>query len=237
MSDRRGLGRIPSPPDDRDWHLQDRLQLVRPKWRDGQRAEWKMSRLPLDQGDYGTCVGNGWAQWGNCQPVADRFTERAARQIYYEATVAGGYPDDPDAPGGGQQGSTVRDGARAMLARGRLGKGYAFAGTVDHVIAWVRSQGPVVVGTDWHDGMFEPDVRGFVFPTGAVAGGHCYVCVGDTGGGLAGAGIFLNSWGPGWGINGRFLMDWSQFAKLWAAGGEGCTGVELPATRRGKGTT
>ena len=29
----------------------------------------------LDQGQFGTCTGNGWAQWGNTDPIYDTFTD------------------------------------------------------------------------------------------------------------------------------------------------------------------
>src|SRR5574337_1891017 len=121
--------------------------------------------------------GNGWAQWGNTEPTADTYVESDARAIYYEATVIDGSPDNPDSPGGGQQGSTVRSGAKAMQNRGKL-KNYAFTSSLDTAIKWVQAQGPVVVGSDWTNDMFTPDANGLVRPTGAVVGGHCYLKIG-----------------------------------------------------------
>jgi len=180
----------------------------------------------LDQGDYGTCVGNGCAQWGNTLPIDDKFTEKDARAIYYEATVIDGQPDDPDAPGGGQQGSTVRSGVKALQNRGRL-KTYAFASTVDEIKKYLQTkQGPVIVGSDWTNDMFNPGADGYVKPTGGVAGGHCYLLMGDLE--SEGAFEFLNSWGSSWGNNGRFKMKYADFDKLLQSNGEACAAVELP---------
>lgn len=186
---------------------------------------WADPHAVLDQGNYGTCVGNGWAQFGNSDPVEDNFSEKDARAIYYEATVIDGQPDNPDAPGGGQQGSTVRSGAKAMVNRGRI-KAYAFANSTDTITAWLRSSGPVVVGTDWTNDMFYPDAQGFVAPSGGVAGGHCYLLIGVSADGNVYT--FLNSWGSSFGLGGRFKMKVSDFAGLLANQGEACTAVELP---------
>ena len=40
--------------------------------------------------------------------------------------------------------------------------------------------------------------------------------------------LFQNSWGSGWGQNGRFKMTVQDFASLFANGGEACAAVELP---------
>lgn len=185
--------------------------------------EWTTGDPILDQGNYGTCVGNGFAQFGNIAPVDDHYDETAARAIYFEATKLDGDPDDPDAPGGGQQGATVRSGAKVMQGMGRI-KSYAFADTTDEMIAWLRAKGSIVVGTDWREDMFYPDANGRVYPTGSIAGGHCYLCVGLN----ANEFIFRNSWGINWGISGGFRMLVDDFRKLLEANGEAVVALELP---------
>lgn len=189
-----------------------------PAWYDG---------VVLDQGNYGTCVGNGWAGWGDCLPVADSYTERDARAIYYESTVIDGHPDDPDAPGGGQEGSSVRAGAKAMKARGRL-SAYAFATTMAQVDEWLDNHGPVVWGTDWTSDMFNPDADGVVSATGPVEGGHCFLNVDKlyhpTRGKLYEC---VNSWGTGWAKGGHFFIKEADFARLLAAQGDACLALEL----------
>jgi hypothetical protein len=184
---------------------------------------WEDPEAVLDQGAYGTCVGNGWAQWGNTLPIDAKLVEKDARSIYYQATIFDGQPDDPDKPGGGQQGSNVRSGAKAMQKRGNL-VSYAFAASITEVRAWLRNKGPVVFGTDWTHDMFNPDPNGYVAPTGAVAGGHCYIALGDLPG--EGAIEFLNSWGPGWGLGGRFKMKVADAETLFGQQGEACVAVE-----------
>ena len=180
----------------------------------------------LDQGNYGTCVGNGFAGWGDSTPVTDSFTERDARAIYYQATCIDGSCDDPDAPGGGQQGTSVRAGAKAMQKRARL-SAYAFTTNVADVVEWLNNHGPVVFGTNWYDGMFNPDAQGFVSPTGSIAGGHCFLCIDHLPG--EDAFLFVNSWGTSWGQGGHFRMRSAVVAQLLKEQGEACLAAELPA--------
>lgn len=193
---------------------------------------WDDADTVLDQGNYGTCVGNGWANYGNTLPIDDRFDEKDARAIYYEATILDGQPDDPDAPGGGQQGATLRSGAKAMKNRKRLGA-YAFAENLSVMLEWLDTKGPVVVATDWLHAMFTPDANGLVIPGGPVDGGHCYAAVGHWV--EEKRIVFQNSWGAEWGITvgnhaGRFTMTESDFQDLCFGGnGEVCTAVELAA--------
>jgi hypothetical protein len=179
---------------------------------------WLDSDAVLDQGDTPHCVGFGWAQWGNTAPVDDGFANADGNAIYYECKVV-------DKETGQENGSTVRSGAKAMQARGRL-SAYAFAASADEAHEFVRTIGPIVVGTEWTHGMFEPDAGGFVRPTGEIAGGHCYLLVGDLP--KEGALLFQNSWGATWGMNGRFKMKYADFAHIFQRNGEACAAVELP---------
>jgi hypothetical protein len=177
--------------------------------------------IQLDQGQTGHCVGFGWAAWGDCSPVQDQYQNPDGDLIYYECKVIDGQPQQ-------ENGSSVRSGAQAMQKRGRLGA-YVFASTTDEVKQWVTNHGPVVIGSDWTQDMFNPDTKGVVHPTGAVQGGHCYLLVGyDTASDMF---LFDNSWGSTWGKNGRFFMAAADFDTLvMKANGEACAAIELPVT-------
>jgi len=179
---------------------------------------WTDSDAVLDQGQTPHCVGFGWAGWGDTQPVDDHFTNADGDKIYYECKVIDGEPGQED-------GSDVRSGAKAMQNRKRL-SAYAFAKSIDEVRAFLAAHGPVVFGSDWTNDMFNPDANGYVKPTGGVAGGHCYACVGDLV--SEGALLFQNSWGDSWGLSGRFKMTYADAAQLLANNGEACAAVELP---------
>lgn len=180
---------------------------------------WKNIRTILDQGQTGTCVGNGCVQWGNADPVEDNYLEADAKKVYIEATILDGAADYTY-----QQGATVLSGVKAMTKRGRIGV-YAAAASIAEAQAYVRAHGPVIMGTDWTNDMFLPSGAGFVRPTGGVAGGHCYVLVGDLP--TEGALLFMNSWGPDWGIGGYFKMKVADAVALFASQGEAWCALEL----------
>lgn len=173
--------------------------------------------IVLDQGETPHCVGFGWADWGNTEPTFDSYINDDANKVYYECKVIDGEPNQED-------GSDVRSGAKAMKARSKL-NAYAFAKTLDVAEQFVKTQGPVVVGTDWLENMFTPDNHGYVPASGSLAGGHCYLWIGviET----EDAYQFLNSWGAGWGLAGKFKMKKNDFASLFANLGEACAAVEI----------
>lgn len=182
-------------------------------------------RWQLDQGKTGHCVGFGWAQRFNTLESADPdaaqftgYTDADAHAIYYECKIIDGEPGQED-------GSQVRSGAIAMQKRGKL-KNYVFATSTDEITAWVRTKGPVVVGTDFYTGMKTPDSRGLVRPTGMIEGGHCYVIDGyDPTPADGEEYIWQNSWGS-WGVNGYARIKVTDFAWLLAAQGDACAALE-----------
>ena len=262
------LGRLPSPPDERDWQLEAFLGAdadlakaaaaefklttvgyINKNWKPPPPAgthwakgmallaqiggtppppppppsgdvKWPNSNPVLNQGQYGRCVGFAWCQWGNTLPVDDHYGYQDGVDVYYEATVLDGHPDPA-----GQQGATTRSGVKAMQNRGRL-TSYAFASSIDTVRQWVKTKGPVTVGTDWHQDMYQPNAQGYVKPTGAIVGGHEWVIVGDLV--SEDAALALNSWGSNWGIGGSFKIKWADFDILFKAEGEAVAALEIP---------
>lgn len=173
----------------------------------------------LDQGQTPHCVGFGSAQFCNADPINDHYTNADGDAIYYEAKVIDGEPKAED-------GSSVHSGVKALANRGRV-KTYAWATTLAAIQTWVTTQGPVIIGADWYNDMFNPNAAGLVTPTGGVAGGHCFIVIGfDPSTNLL---EFQNSWGASWGVNGRFFMKSSDFNTLVKADGfEACAATELP---------
>lgn len=179
---------------------------------------WADSDEVLDQGQTGHCTGFSAAQFGNTNPVDDHFTNQDGHDIYYEAKVIDGEPR-------AENGSSIHSVAKVLKNRGRVAA-YAWATNLNDIKAWVQSKGPVIVGTDWMNDMFNPDANGFITPTGGYAGGHAYNIVGwDDTDNIT----FLNSWNKSWGKNGRFFMTATNFQTLVNTSGfEACAVVELP---------
>lgn len=193
-------------------------QDKKPKPKPGDATPGWELKIQLDQGQTGHCVGFGWTAWADALPVEANYQNADAHALYYECKVIDGEPL-------AENGSYVRSGALALRNRGRL-SAFAFARNTNEIDDWINNHGPVVVGTTWTDDMFNPDAKGYVKPTGAVAGGHCYVMLEKVD--AEDAYVFQNSWGASWGLNGRFRMKRSDFGSLLADFGDACCAAELP---------
>jgi hypothetical protein len=66
--------------------------------------------------------------------------------------------------------------------------------------------------------MFSPAADGRVTPTGSIAGGHEFVA--DEVDAENERVWFSNSWGTGWGVEGRFFMTFADFGRLLAEQGD-----------------
>ena len=180
---------------------------------------WGHHAPVLDQGHFGSCTGNATAQLVNtdffatCRP-AGYLTEADAVKLYSLATKLDDIPNNTYPPL--DEGSSGLGAAKAGVKLGYF-SGYTHAFGFDQFAAALQLQ-PLIVGTDWYNDMFKPSVTGLVKPTGALAGGHEYLCLGISW--ETQTLTFLNSWGSGWGLGGRFVMKFADFKKLLAANGD-----------------
>jgi len=181
-----GLGRLPSPPDARDYRMSDAVRELEKVSAPRPVKRWKSSKV-LDQGETPHCVGFAWAGWGISAPIEDPWCDLTGHDIYKACKVLDGEPDM-------QNGSTVRTGAKVLIARKRI-KTYFFAQDVDEALDFVARFGPVVFGTIWTEGMSKPSSVGHVIRViGKVLGGHAYDVVGVD----SKYALIKQSWGTGW---------------------------------------
>lgn len=185
---------------------------------------WMLLRSEfLDQGQTPECVGYSAAHDLSAEPVKLRYIDGSwAHQIYLEARF------DDEWEGEDYDGSSVLGGSRALSKLGFRGE-YRWAGEggsdmLGDVLLALAHIGPVVLGTDWLDNMFE--IRaGVLDVSGPVAGGHAYLArwvaisksqqsrrgVEPRSEPLVGG---PNSWGLGWGNRGEWQMWASDLARL-----------------------
>lgn len=180
-----------------------------------------------DQGLQPHCVGYAWAHYiedsPKTHPEPGAFAEPS--ELYSEAQRMDEWPGED------YEGTSVRAGAKALLARGLVAE-YRWAFTLQDVINILLTQGPVVVGTNWYESMFRPviryDAQGHPRVTlpvkGDIAGGHAYILNGVN----VPAQVFRmkNSWGREWGVDGRASISFSDFDRLLSEDGEACLTVE-----------
>lgn len=168
---------------------------------------WKYHRLPiarLDQNGWPECVafcGNHFL--GNAPIMTPRTLEQA-RTDYRWCKANDDIPNEP--------GTYVRTMLKCLQAQGRISE-YVWAQTKDQLTQWLLLRGPVMVGTEWYEGMSNP-VNGVMHRTGALLGGHAYLIVGYSS--IRKMFRVLNSWGRTWADKGQAWIDeddmWSLLA-------------------------
>ena len=210
---RYGMGRLPSPPDARDYSMRAAIPFLTPAPRPVKR--WYSQRV-LDQKMTPRCVGYSWAGWGIAQPVEDPWTNCMGDSIYAACKVIDGEP-------GAQNGSTLRSGAKVMKQRKRIAT-YFFAHSVHEALDYVARFGPVVFGTVFTEGMCKPSFFGKIIrPTGKVVGGHAWLAIGVD----AKYVTIRNSWGTDWGKGGDARISIADLEDVYMSGGEACAASEL----------
>jgi hypothetical protein len=196
----------------------------------------------LDQGGSGTCTGHAGVHFIHCAPLSHKaFLNPYA--LYREAVLLDEYPDnDGDAtlqPDGSlQAGSSGTGIAKALAKRDLIQAEYVWGNTSREAIEWVLTRGPVMMGSNWYEGMFNPSLEGFVRikENDTIAGGHEYVIRGvDQKRAVA---DLVNSWGTRWNSGpgkkcrpGFFLMDFETLERLFNEDGDAVSCLEKKPVR------
>ena len=174
----------------------------------------------LDQGDVGSCTGNagigclGTQPYYSSIPRSNVYTldEAGALELYSAAEIidgSGPYPPNDN----GSYGLSI---AKALQNAGLISS-YQHTFTLDDALKALTIY-PIMVGMNWYSSMFHPLPDGRVLPTGAIMGGHE----------VEASEIdavnqrvwFWNSWGPNWGVKGRFYLTFRDLGKLLAQQGD-----------------
>lgn len=177
----------------------------------------------LDQGSLGSCTGNAGTGALGTHPVFLTLAEALrslldqsyAVQLYSDATKIdpwqGSWPPDDT----GSDGLSI---AKVLKSRGLI-SGYLHTFTFEDMQAALQTS-PVLLGINWYNRFFSPDAQG-VISTGSgdyVAGGHeIIVDEIDMENQRFGA---TNSWGSGWGVNGRFYIPFDLMRRLLSENGD-----------------
>lgn len=182
----------------------------------------------LDQGDLGSCTGNAAEGALGTTPYFQTLTglahaptgdaeedEQQAVQLYSEATQLDDYDGSYPPEDTGSDGLSV---AKAAKKAGLI-SGYQHATSLEAALTALAA-GPVITGVNWYDSFDVPSEDGQIaIKHGAqVRGGHEFVVDQLD---VENRRVWLaNSWGTGWGIEGRAYMSWDTWGRLLAEQGD-----------------
>jgi hypothetical protein len=167
--------------------------------------------FPLDQGREGACVGFAWTHELAARPVVLSVSQHTARALYHEAQKVDEWPGED------YEGTSVLAAAKVLTEQGRI-REYRWAFGLEDLKLAVGYKGPAVIGVYWYQGMDDVDDEGFIHATGMIRGGHAIMV--NSVSLRRGAFGVLNSWGPGWGQNGRAWISFEDMDKLLHEDGE-----------------
>lgn len=215
-----GLGRRHAP-DPRDNRF-----LLRAPARTGRTYRLWGSPGVLDQGNTSHCVAYAGTKYLTSYPIKNKpFC--APQELYRLCQQNDEWPgEEPD-----YEGTSVRGLFKVLKARGYISE-YRWAPDVTTIQNHVLEVGPVVMGTSWYRDMFMPDRWGYIQPTGVNDGGHAWLIIGcnvtrRNPDGSMGAFRMINSWGPGWGENGRAWLTYKAAEFLLNDDGEAGVATEI----------
>lgn len=168
----------------------------------------------LDQGQVGACTGFAGIGTLGSNPLYKTsstnniypLTQSGALKLYSDAQVIDGrgpYPPNDN----GSYGLSI---AKALQNAGLI-SGYQHTFSLNNALLALTTN-PILVGINWYQGMFKPDPDGRVRITGLLAGGHQVMARQID---APKSRIwFDNSWGPNWGVRGRFYLTFTDFGTL-----------------------
>lgn len=232
------LDRIPSPPDPRrQLNYPIRALLPEPDTFLPFAKYWTEGYL-LDQGNEGACVGHGWTAELMASPARTHIGpdwDKAYSRLhpndfaykYYERARQ----LDPW-PGEDYEGTSVEAGAQVARERGLVTE-FRWGESILDVRDTLMFHGPVVIGINWYDLMYDTDTSGLVTVGGEIVGGHCILLTGysparyfrGTSGPLEVV-RWRNSWGSSYGLNGHGFIRLTDLTRLlFEENGEVCVPV------------
>jgi hypothetical protein len=208
----RGLGRVKFHPET------NRAFAIEPRTVVGVTYKyWAPGPLPrLDQGQEGECVAFADANELAASPKRlTGITNAYARTLFQEIRAI-----DRSMGNFWDEGASTLAGMKALQARGKI-REYRWAFSMEAIKTALLTEGPVVIGIDWLDGMYETLPNGRVEVSGSVVGGHEILIDGwSKSRKLPGDDKYyeyyrwLNSWGGGYGINGHGFVRAADMADL-----------------------
>lgn len=212
--------------DPRNNNFPVRALLRRVAYQEPRTWIWNCLKV-LDQGQEGSCVGHGFAHEMLTDPYPRKdIGSSDAFNIYRLAQRMDEYPGED------YEGTSVLAGIKAVKEMYRNIESYRWATNIQDIVATLGYFGPIVIGVNWYEGMYDADADGFVHVRGNISGGHCCLLRGvDI---KKGAFVLHNSWGESWGKGGAAWISFDDFSRLLREQGEACVIVHNQWWREGE---
>jgi C1A family cysteine protease len=184
----------------------------------------------LDQGSTSTCVVHACDKYLTTRPIYNlgwaSLKERT--KVYKEVQKLDEWPGED------YDGTSVRAMMKWLKDHGYITE-YKWAFDCETVVNHVLAFGPLEMGTIWDEGMSQPDRYGYIAPNRDDSDdeGHAWTIVGadreriHRPTGRVGAVRMINSWGTGWGDNGRAWITFEDLDRLIKAEGEAAVAMEI----------
>lgn len=206
-----GLGALQSPPDERDYTLDDLFAASGVDASKPPPPTFDVTVLPpvYNQGNTPMCVAYSSSTLKGAEDLVDQKHNYLWDRPYFFRRI-----------GGGPNGAYPRNALDRMLKVGypltpansgnsqsshRIAAYYAVPKTKDAIQRAIAHFGVVLIGTPWFNSWFDPHSDGRLPDADYQVGGHAIAAYGyDT------VGLKLrNSWGAAWGVKGNCYMTWA----------------------------
>lgn len=183
----------------------------------------------LDQGREGACVGFAWTTELISSPQPFRVTAEQGN-----AYALGVYRDAQkidEWAGEDYSGTSVLAGAKVVRARGYIPE-YRWCFGVEQLRDAVIAGGPVVLGINWYEDMYETRPNGLVVVGGGLVGGHAITVTGYNPRaripgerGYHEGFRWKNSWNLDYGVKGLGFVKIEDMDRLLREDGEACVPI------------
>jgi hypothetical protein len=166
---------------------------------------WDCSKV-LDQGSEPACVGFAGAHQAVATPIPQIGITNDTGMMFYK-----GAQQHDEWPGDDYEGSSGLGLFKYFKNIGFCTSGYWAFNLLEHRLG-ISYVCPALVGSNWMTGMMDVDSEGFIHATGISEGGHETLYIGT----WEEERYFTiqNSWGSGWGVNGRAKISFDDVEKL-----------------------
>jgi hypothetical protein len=199
-----------------------------------QRPQFWKEGIVLDQGQEGACVGFGWTAELLAEPFAPpsqpplKMATAMAHRFYKMAQKVDQWPGED------YEGTSVIAGAKIIKQEGFMG-GYRWCFGIEDLRDAIISEGPVVIGIPWHQGMYHTRKSGLVEVSGKQVGGHCLTVTGydpemEIEGQKREVFRWRNSWGSSYGLDGSGYVEYNVLRDLLKQNAEACIPVDRKNT-------